>query len=254
MAVRTAQVDVGGVALTLRRSAKNMIAIERRLGTLDLQKLFTAEGSYEDKVRKLCLFLYELTAGSPERPSEEALFDLLTDGTDSNLLGIAEMIGQIMSDGPNPPFVPTSHAMVRRMLDLADLQAGETLLDPCCGDGRALTEGLARGAWVIGHELDEGRAKVSRDAAADVKAAIHCTDGLNADFGKADVIFLYTLQPWNNLAQPKLLQQCKPGARIVSHDFDFFGWPKAHEETFEGKRIYLWRIDEVRTAFAPRAA
>jgi len=147
------------------------------------------------------------------------------------------------------PFVPTPIEVVREMLKLADLKPGELLLDLGCGDGRVLIVAAKEfGARAIGIEI---RSDLANRAAYNV-----AKEGLkdrvliiNGNFFElrlppADVIFMYLLTSVNERLRPKLEREAKPGARIVSHDFEVVGWrPKYVEDFRDGGRshkIYLY--------------
>ncbi len=49
-------------------------------------------------------------------------------------------------------------------------------------------------------------------------------DALKADLHDADVVTLYLLTSSNERLRPVLEAQLKPGARVVSHDFEIRGW------------------------------
>jgi hypothetical protein len=70
----------------------------------------------------------------------------------------------------------------------------------------------------------------------------------DTDVSEATVVTLY-LYPSVNLAlKPILLNQLKPGSRIVSHAFDMGDWEPEKEVTIEYEdepyEIFLWRIPE----------
>ena len=74
-----------------------------------------------------------------------------------------------------------------------------------------------------------------------------CGDFLRTDVSEATVICLYL----QGLAYPqirkKLLRELPRGARIVSHDFFFPGWPPEktailRSSTARVSQIYLWRL------------
>src|SRR5690606_558532 len=52
------------------------------------------------------------------------------------------------------PYLPTFKKSVDEALDLIDLQAGQTLLELGCGDGRVLIAAAERGLKVVGYELN----------------------------------------------------------------------------------------------------
>ena len=63
------------------------------------------------------------------------------------------------------PFVPTPHALVQRMLDLAEVGAADYLIDLGCGDGRIAVAAARRGARALGVDLDPLRIAEAHAAA-----------------------------------------------------------------------------------------
>ncbi|MCS7105380.1 MAG: 50S ribosomal protein L11 methyltransferase [Thermofilaceae archaeon] len=147
------------------------------------------------------------------------------------------------------PFVPTPVEVVREMLRLASLKPGELLLDLGCGDGRVLVIAAKEfGARAIGIEI---RNDLANKAAYNVTKEGVKNDVLiiNGNFFElklppADVIFMYLLTSVNERLRPKLEREIKPGARIISHDFEISGWvPKRKVEFRDGGRshtLYLY--------------
>jgi hypothetical protein len=65
------------------------------------------------------------------------------------------------------------------------------------------------------------------------------------DFKDVDVVTLYLLPEVNLKLRPVLQKGLKPGARIVSHDFDMDDWKEDKKEEVTADRthtIYLWTI------------
>ena len=59
------------------------------------------------------------------------------------------------------------------------------------------------------------------------------------DISEADVVFLYLLTSVNERLRPKLEKELKPGARVVSHDFEVLGWkPVKVEDLYEEWRSH----------------
>jgi hypothetical protein len=58
----------------------------------------------------------------------------------------------------------------------------------------------------------------------------------------ATVVTLYLLPEVNVRLRPRLLAQLRPGARIVSHDFDMGDWKPNETVTQTGSIIHLWRV------------
>src|SRR5690349_12803600 len=55
------------------------------------------------------------------------------------------------------PYVPTPPDLVERMLELAQVRAGDYLIDLGCGDGRIAIAAARRGARALGVDLDPAR-------------------------------------------------------------------------------------------------
>src|SRR5437773_1127108 len=63
-----------------------------------------------------------------------------------------------------------------------------------------------------------------------------------ADFHEATVVTLYLLPDLNVKLMPRLMEQLKPGSRIVSHQFDMGKWRPDKKVELNGRTIYLWTI------------
>lgn len=125
------------------------------------------------------------------------------------------------------PWVPTPIWVVDRMLKMADIKAGEALVDLGAGDGRiVIWAALRYKANAIGVEIDPLRCLwanflihllgLSRRAKVHY-ASIYETDLLP----HADVVTAYLLQSTNQKLERKLAQECKPSVRIISRTFTF---------------------------------
>ena len=137
---------------------------------------------------------------------------------------------------PEPPpepvllsvWEPTPDSAVERMLALADLQPGETLLDLGSGDGRIVVEAARRGARAVGYEIDDELIAQSRrriaEAGVGERARIEDRDLLTADFASADVVAIYLTPESFPPLIPLLEDQLQPGARVVAYKFPLPGW------------------------------
>jgi hypothetical protein len=143
------------------------------------------------------------------------------------------------------PWVPTPIWVVDRMLKMADLKAGETLVDLGAGDGRiVIWAALRYKANAIGVEIDPLRCLWAnflihllgvRKRAKVQYASIYETDLLP----HADVVTAYLLQSTNQKLGNKLMRECRPSARIISRIFTF---PKFHLAGQDLKRsIFLYK-------------
>ncbi len=147
------------------------------------------------------------------------------------------------------PFVPTPVEVIREMLKLANLKPGELLVDLGCGDGRVLVVAAKEfGARAVGIEIRSDLAsKAAHNAIREgVRDRVLVINGnfFELRIPPADVIFMYLLTSVNERLRPKLEKEAKPGARIVSHDFEIVGWkPKLVENFQDGGRshkLYLY--------------
>jgi len=69
-------------------------------------------------------------------------------------------------------------------------------------------------------------------------------DLFESDFSEATVVTLYLLNTLNEKLRPLLLEQLKPGTRVVSHAFEMGDWEPDHIREVDGTRIFLWTIPE----------
>jgi len=163
------------------------------------------------------------------------------------------------SSEPDINFVPTPEPVVEDMLSLADIQPGQILYDLGSGDGRILLAAAQKyGATAVGYEIDPQLVRLSRQriAEAGLEDRIEVREGnlFDADLSRADVVTLY-LSPTMNRKLIPLFETMKPGARIISHDFDI---PGIREQTVlrvtpggrykRERTIYLWTTPLQRVA------
>jgi predicted RNA methylase len=140
------------------------------------------------------------------------------------------------------------------MLTLAQLKPGEVFFDLGAGDGRAVIMAAKEfGARAVGVELREDLAKralssVYEEGLQD-RVTIVNGDMFNVDLSSADVVFLYLTTSANEKIKPKLEVELRPGARVVSHDYEIVGWRPLKIENFcenpklgyPSHTIYLYR-------------
>jgi ubiquinone/menaquinone biosynthesis C-methylase UbiE len=149
------------------------------------------------------------------------------------------------------PDFPSPQSVVEKMLEDAHLKPGETLYDLGSGDGRiVITAARKFRAKAVGVELS---AELCKMATARIKALgledrvkiIHA-NLLKVDLRPADVVTIYLLTASNELLKPNLERDLKPGARVVSHDFEIRGWKPTAVEKVEAegrpRTIYVYEI------------
>ena len=160
---------------------------------------------------------------------------------------------------PDVPYVPTTEPAVEAMLKLAEVKKSDIVYDLGCGDGRiVITAAKKYGARGVGIDINPQRIS---EANANLKKAgvenlvrFEENDLFLADFHEATVVTLFLLPNINLKLKPKLLEQLKPGTRVVSNTFDMGEWKAVKEfsvdddpndeDTGLSKRLYLWIIPE----------
>ena len=123
------------------------------------------------------------------------------------------------------------------MLVLAELKPGEVLYDLGAGDGRAVIMAAQEfGARAVGIELREDLAKKALQTVYQLglqdRVTILHSNLFDVDISPADVVFLYLTTSANEKVKPKLEAELKPGARVISHDYEIIGWKPLKVEEF----------------------
>lgn len=149
---------------------------------------------------------------------------------------------------PDVIYVPTPNEVVDAMLKVAKVGKGDVLYDLGSGDGRipimaAQKYNVARGTGI---DINPERIK---EAEANLKAAgvsdrvrFLNEDLFEANISDATVVTLYLLPALNIKLLPKLLNDLKPGTRIVSHSFDMGSWKPEQTLDVGGRAVYFWTI------------
>ena len=154
---------------------------------------------------------------------------------------------------PDVVYVPTSQATVDAMLKLADVGSRDVLYDLGSGDGRIpITAAQKFGIRAVGVDIDPKRISEARANARRARVT-HLVSFRNEDlfqtnFRDATVVTLYLLPSLNLKLKPRLLQELKPGTRIVSHDFDMGDWKPERTVKVGRDTIYLWTVPDQRAA------
>ncbi len=157
---------------------------------------------------------------------------------------------------PDVPYVPTSEAAVQAMLKLAGVKKTDVVYDLGCGDGRIVIAAAKNfGARGVGIDINPVRISEAKENArtAGVENLVRFeeNDLFEADIREASVVTLFLLPHVNLKLRPKLLQELKPGTRIVSNTFDMDDWKPEKESTVGdadgdeeslSRKLYLWIV------------
>jgi SAM-dependent methyltransferase len=157
---------------------------------------------------------------------------------------------------PDVIFVPTPPEVVAAMLKVAKVGKGDIVYDLGSGDGRIPIAAVKDygAARATGIDIDPQRIK---EAQANAKQAgvedlvrFELNDLFEAKFSEATVVTLFLLPRINLKLKPKLLEQLKPGTRVVSNTFDMGDWKAEKESSVDNedfdtglsRKFFLWRI------------
>ena len=139
--------------------------------------------------------------------------------------------------GKDVVWVPTSQALVDKMLDMAKVTPQDIVYDLGSGDGRTVITAAKRGATAMGIEYNPDMVELSKKNAAKegvtAKATFMKADLFETDFSKATVITMFLLPDINVKLRPKILD-LKPGTRVVSNSFTMEDWEDDFTETVSG--------------------
>jgi SAM-dependent methyltransferase len=178
------------------------------------------------------------------------------------MLSVAVVAGQSTKPARDPdvPYVPTTEPAVQAMLKLAGVKKTDVVYDLGCGDGRIVIAAAKNyGARGVGIDINPVRIAEAKENArkAGVEKLVRFEekDLFQADIHEATVVTLFLLPTVNMKLRPKLLQDLKPGTRVVSNTFDMGDWKPDKEATVGGvddveaplsRDLYLWVIPQKR--------
>jgi precorrin-6B methylase 2 len=158
-----------------------------------------------------------------------------------------EVLAEEGSKRLDVPFVPTPMEVVDKMLEFADPQEGEYLIDLGSGDGRIPVEAAKKyKVRALGVDLDpkrvqEGIERAKRERVTE-SVEFKEQDLFDTDISEADILTMYLLQSVNERLRPRILKEMRPGARVVSHAFTMGPWEPLKEESVDGSMVYMWIV------------
>lgn len=154
---------------------------------------------------------------------------------------------------PDVVYVPTPQHVVEDMLRLADVRKGDVLYDLGSGDGRIpVTAARRYGVRAVGIDIDPARIREAEQNAqkSGVTRLVRFRqqDLFATDLREATVVTLYLLPELNLRLRPRLLEQLRPGTRVVSHQFDMGDWQPDKTLESGSATLYLWIVPERKRA------
>jgi predicted O-methyltransferase YrrM len=159
---------------------------------------------------------------------------------------------------PDVPYEPSAPEVVAAMLELAKVSSTDIVYDLGCGDGRVVIAAVReRGAHGVCVDIDaeriaEARAN-ARSAGVEDRIEFRNEDLFRTRIADATAVMLFLWPDVNLKLRPRLLDELKPGTRVVSHWHDMGEWQpdQALRMTSRGRTrpIYLWIIPRERRTF-----
>jgi SAM-dependent methyltransferase len=145
------------------------------------------------------------------------------------------------------PYVPTPPEVVEEMLRMAQVTRQDVLYDLGCGDGRiVITAAQKYGTPGTGVDIDPQRILEAnlnaRQAGVAQRVRFLQQDLFETKFRDATVVTLYLLPKVNLRLRPTLLQDLRPGTRVVSHAFDMDDWLPDRTTTVGSNTLYFWVV------------
>jgi hypothetical protein len=163
------------------------------------------------------------------------------------VLGAANGGLERLAQARDVPYVPTPQHVVDEMLRVGQVGSDDLLYDLGSGDGRivitAATNFSTRGVGIDidGQRITESKANAKRAGVTEL-VRFEQGDLFEADFSEATVVTLYLLPSVNLQLRPRLLNELRPGTRIVSHAFDMGEWQPEQQLDLEGYEIFYWVV------------
>lgn len=144
------------------------------------------------------------------------------------------------------PMVPSKPEVTKQMVELLNLNKGQTLYDLGSGDGRVLVAAAKRGlksvgieinpyAWILSFALVVLARQLSR-------VTLYLGNYWKKDLRAADGVVVYGLPQITGRLGEKFKQELKPGTKVVSNSFQIPSLKLLKEEVISGTRIYLYQV------------
>ena len=135
---------------------------------------------------------------------------------------------------------------------LARVGPHDVVYDLGCGDGRVVIMAAQKfGARGVGVDIEpalvEQAIANATESGVSERVTFRVQDALTVDVSPATVVTLYLLASANARLRPTLMQQLRPGTRIVSHNFPIGDWEPDVVDNFSDsggrkRTLYMWNI------------
>jgi cyclopropane fatty-acyl-phospholipid synthase-like methyltransferase len=150
--------------------------------------------------------------------------------------------------------VPSPDEVIDTMLRLARVTSDDVVFDLGCGDGRIVIAAARKfGARGVGIDIEPERIREAIEAAKATGVAGRTRfleqDLHHANVSEATVVTLYLFTQEIEKLKPRLLEQLKPGSRIVAYQFNGMGsWRPKQIVRKHRHPVFLWVVPRPRPA------
>jgi SAM-dependent methyltransferase len=163
------------------------------------------------------------------------------------LAAAAMLLSAICARAQYVPYFPTPQPLVDRMLEMAELKESDFVVDLGCGDGRILVTAAQRyGAKGLGVDFEAQRVveanENAKKAGVSDKVQFRRENLFDTDISNSTVLTLYLSLAINIKLRPRILEALRPGARVLSHDFNMGDWLPDRTERISDRIVYLWIV------------
>jgi predicted RNA methylase len=147
-----------------------------------------------------------------------------------------------LSSQAGPVYKPTKNKDVEKMLDFAEVDKTDVVIDPGSGDGRIMVAAAQRGAQAIGYEIDPFLVHQSRKRIKKLglqgKAEVKMKSFWQADFNQATVIATYLFPKYMVKLKEVLEENLDHPVKLVSNDYQIPNMDYLDKK----ENIYLYEI------------
>jgi Methyltransferase domain len=139
------------------------------------------------------------------------------------------------------PYLPTLTPQVSAALELADLKAGQTLLELGCGDGKVLVAAARQGIKVVGYEINPILALIAwlRTRRYGSQVRIVWGNFWQHPWPPAEAIFVFLLPRYMPKLHNKCMQYKYHPVKLVSFAFQVPGQKLVRQKA--GLYLYTYR-------------
>lgn len=137
------------------------------------------------------------------------------------------------------PYLPVRQKDAEAALDLAEVEAGQTVVDLGSGDGRLLIAAAKRGAKAIGYEINPIMYLWSLLACAKYskQISIRLRNFWGARLPEADVYYVFLIDRYTKKLDSKLQRELTNPTKVVSYVFEL---PREPKKSTSNTHLYIY--------------